>query len=763
MHKTLMLGVAGWAMAVGPAWGQAADTGNAGAESTERVVVVGSRGEPRLTTDTPAPVDLFSGEELSRAGFNDLTKVLEFLSPSFNYPRASSGPSSQGARPATLRGLGPDQVLVLIDGHRRHASSIITFNNGVGRGTVPVDYNMIPISAVERIEVLRDGAAAQYGSDALAGVINIVLKGDSDGGLVSAQYGQTEKGEGETSIFAGRKGLPVGEDGFLTISGELRDRGDTNAAEIDQRFGRVTSTMGDTPATDLDIVLNGEIGLGGETRLYGFTTLGHRDSEMSPLFRAPTVAPALYPNGFLPIINLGLIDIGAAAGVRGKIGEWEWDASDTFGFSEGNYDVSNSVNTSLGLNSPTNFYGGGARYGQNLVNVTVGRGFDVLAGAHLSAGAEYRHEFYELLRGDVASYTLAGAQGFPGFNPPRPVDVDRDAVSAFLDGEISPIGSLDLGVAVRYEDYSDFGDKTTGKFSAFWRPIHLVALRATASTGIRAPSLQQQYFSTVTSQLLPNGQLSNVGNFAVSDPVSLALGATALKPETSTSYSGGVVLTPWSNLSLSIDAYHIEIDDRVALSENIQGAQVTTILLANGITNASVARFFTNAADTVSEGLEATLRWEQRIAADAKMTVTAAYGSFDSDVDRLATNPVLPQIALLGSTSIGVITDAQPRNKTMLDVQLDWGDWTFDAAATDFGSLRSPTASGDQTLAGKTSVDVSARWQATDIVSVMVGVLNATDEYPTRVTGDVTGRPYSEADPIGFNGREYFVRLAAEF
>ena len=758
MRTTWMMGAALAALAA-PAVAQ--ETSEQASGELATLVVVGSRGAPRLVTDSPAPVDVWTGEALAARGFNDLTKVLAFLSPSFNYPRASSSPSSVGARPATLRGLGPDQVLVLIDGHRRHASASINFNNGVGRGTVPVDYNMIPIAAVERIEVLRDGAAAQYGSDAIAGVINIVLKAEARGGLAQIQAGVAEDGEGETIIMAGRKGFALGRDGFLTVSGEVRDRGATNAAEIDPRFGRVTSTLGDPDTTDAQMVANAEIAIAGGYRAYGFLTAGQRASAMSPLFRAPSVAPNFYPQGFLPVVDLDLTDVGAAIGVRGQVVGWDLDLSNTYGYSRADYSVANSVNTSLGAASPTEFDGGGARYWQNLVNLTLGRDFALAAGAHVSAGLEHRREAYELVAGDVASSTLAG--GLKPGKPWAPVDVSRTAFSAFVDTEIALVEGLDLGLAARFEDYSDFGQETTGKASLFWRPLPLLAFRASASTGFRAPSLQQQYFSTVTSQLLPTGQISNVGNFAVTDPVSLALGASPLRPETSVNYAAGLVLTPAPGLSLSLDAYRIEIEDRIALSENIQGPQVSAILLANGITNASVARFFTNAADTVSEGYEITAAWRGRFGTEGRFALTLGYGMFDTDVDALRVNPVLPQIALLGSASIGVLTDAQPRSKALANAEVGWGAWTFGLDLADFGAYRTPTAVGDQVLDGATTADISLSYAPNDVLTLTLGVLNATDEYPARLASDTTGRPYSEADPVGFNGREYFLRAAARF
>lgn len=755
MGMRWLLGAVGLAAIAAPAWAQQ-DV------MSEDMVVIGSRAAPRVATESAAPVDVLSGAELASRGYDSLTKVLEFLSPSFDYPRSASGPSIAGARPATLRSLGPDQTLVLINGRRRHSSSLIQFNNGAFRGAVPIDFNMIPVSAIERVEILRDGAGAQYGSDAIAGVINVVLKRDAEGGLASAQYGETERGQGRTAIFAGRRGFSLGDDGFLTMSGEIRDRGDTNAAEIDPRVNRVTSTLGDPQSTDIDVVLNAERPLADGLTLYGFVTASHRDAESSPLFRDPTVSPSFYPRGFLPIVNLALADVGANAGVRGEFAGWQWDLSETFGYSNADYSASNTVNTSLGLASPTAFHGGGARYKQNLVDFTIDRDFDLLAGAHLALGLEHRYEAYELVSGDAASYTLSGAQGFPGFHPPSPVDVDRSAVSAFVDGELRLTERLNLGLAVRHEDYTDFGEETTGKASLFWRPIDLIALRGTASTGIRAPSLQQQYFSTVTSQLNA-GVLQNVGTFAVDDPVAVALGATPLRPETATSYSLGVVLTPARGLTFSIDAYSIDIDDRIALSENLQGASVASILASHGVTNAAVARFFTNAADTHSEGFEAILNWDTRLGDDGRFSLTLGYGAFDTDVEHLRSNPVLPNIALLGATSIGVMADGQPRTKATLNLQVDWRNWTFTADVVKFGQYYYPLVPPTAFVQGTTSLDLGAAYRINSNLSLMFGVLNATNEYPMRLRGEGTGRPYSEGDPLGFNGREYFARLSASF
>ncbi|WP_309642857.1 TonB-dependent receptor [Phenylobacterium sp.] len=756
MRRKVFFGTAGLALLMaGGAWAQADPA------SLDELVVVGSRGAPRLATETSAPIDVFSGEQLAARGFNDLSKTLQFVAPSFNFPRSATGPSASNTRSASLRGLGPDQVLVLINGRRRHSSSVLNFNNNVGRGTVPIDFNTIPASAIARVEVLRDGAAAQYGSDAIAGVINIVLHDDAEGGVGSVQTGATQDGDGETAIFTLRHGFGLGEDGFLNLTGEARYRNFTNSARVDPRVGRNTQRHGDPESLDLNLAANASYALPG-AELYGFATFDHRDSQSTPLFRLPSVAPALYPLGFLPLIELTMADAGGAVGVRGEAAGWSWDLSDTIGYNRAEFAVSNTANTSLGAASPRRFEAGATRYSQNLLNLTLSRRFDILAGANLAGGLEHRFEAFEIEPGEPGSYQGAGAQGFPGYNPPRPVDVDRTAVSAFLDAELSPLTGFDLGLAVRFEDYSDFGQETTGKLSAFWRAADWIALRSTASTGFRAPSLQQQAFSTVTSQLSA-GVLVNVGTFAVDDRVSRALGATPLKPETSRNLSAGVVLTPLPRLTITADVFRIEIEDRIALSESLSGPAVSAILAANGITNASQVRFFTNAADTLTEGWEAAISWSTPLADTGRLGVTLAYGSYDNDVEALRLNPVLPALALLGPASIGVLTDAQPRNKVTLNTDLALGRWKLFADVVRFGKYRSSPLGPVQVFDAEVTLDLSLAYEINKTLSLHAGVINATDEYPDEVVGSNDGRPYTEAGGLGVDGREYFVRLSARF
>lgn len=727
----------------------------------QELVVVGSRAAPRLATETAAPVDVFSAEALLARGDDDVAKRLQFLSPSFNYTRAATLASAVGTRPVSLRGLAVDQVLVLVNGHRRHSAAPINTNNGFGRGTVPVDLNAIPSTAIQRIEILRDGASAQYGSDAIAGVVNIVLRDDASGGLASLQGGITEKGDGKSGALSIRHGFKLGEDGFLTATGEVRAHGFSNSAGVDTRFGRVTQRIGDPKTFDANLTLNAEAPSAWGA-LYGYATLVRRHTESSPIFRAPSTFPAFYPDGFLVLIKQKTFDLGATVGGRGKIGAWSWDVSDTVGYNRADFRPSNTVNTSLGTASPRSFDSGGARYGQNLVNLSLDRPLAVLAGGNLAFGLEHRYEGYKLRPGEPLSYAGSGAQGFPGFNPPSPIDVHRTAFSAYADGELSPVTGLDLGLAARFEHYSDFGDKVTGKASVFFRANDVLALRATASTGFRAPSLQQAHFATVTSQLV-SGALVNVGNFAVDSPVSRALGATSLRPETSRNYSAGLVLTPAPNLTLTADAFQIDIDGRITFSEALAGADVTRILAANGIANASQVRFFTNAADTTTKGYELALHYVHDLASEGRVELNLGYSNVSNKVTSLRQNPVLPRLPLLGATSIQVMTTAQPVNKVVLSGSWIRGPVRLSADAVRFGHYRFSPLGPVQTFGAVWSLDLTANYEVSETLQVTAGVINATNQYPDEVVGQIDGRTQLEAGGLGYNGREYFVRVTRRF
>ena len=742
------------------ATGAAAQTASA---NVEEVIVTGTRSAGRLVTDSPAPVDVISAETISARGAQELSRVLQMVAPSFNFPRTATGPSSTGIRAPTLRGLSPDQVLVLVNGKRWHGSSVINFNNVIGRGSVPIDLNAIPVSSIAKVEILRDGAAAQYGSDAIAGVINITLKSAPEGGEISIQGGQTSEGDGQNVAATYNQGFRLGEGGWLNLTAEVRSRNSTSRAAVDSRFGRVTNEHGDPDALDYIFAANAAVPMG-QAEVYGDAVYNRRKSISPGQYRAPTVSPVLFPNGFVPHIRVDLDDFGGTAGVRGEIGGWSWDLSNTVGYNKAEFE-NNSVNTSLGNTSPTLFDAGGTRYFQDLVNLQITRPFEVLSGANLAFGIEGRYEAYRIRRGEPNSFFGSGAQAFPGFNPPTPVDENREAFSAFADGELSLTPQIDLGAAVRYEHYSDFGDATVGKVSAFYRPSELIAFRATAATGFRAPSLQQTFFSTISSQQ-SGGVLVNVGTFAVDDPISRALGSQSLRPEKTDSLSAGIVLKPFPGLVISADLFRIDIDDRIVLSETLAGAAVTNVLRAAGVTNTSQVRFFNNAVDTRTDGYEITAEWRGQMG-EARLHATAAYMLVDTDITRQRANPVIPALPLLAPISINLLTKSQPQNKLTLSGRVEWRQWSASLDITRYGPFRNIPVAAEQTFGAETVADFIVDFEPTENLRIGVGVINITNEHADRVIDRALTQggslQYPEVGALGMNGREYFVRLTRRF
>lgn len=733
------------------------------ASDLDEVIVTGTRSAGRLVTDSPAPVDVISAETITARGAQELPRVLQMVAPSFNFARTATGPSSTGIRAPTLRGLSPDQVLVLVNGKRWHGSSVINFNNVIGRGSVPIDLNAIPVSSIAKVEILRDGAAAQYGSDAIAGVINIQLKSAREGGEISLQAGQTEEGDGQNVAATYNQGFAFGE-GFVNVTAEIRSRNSTNRAAVDSRFGRVTNEHGDPDALDFMFNVNAAHPVG-TAEAYGHVNYNRRKSISAGQYRAPTVAPALYPNGFVPHIRIDLDDVGGTAGVRGEAAGWSWDLSNTIGYNKARFE-NNSVNTSLVGSTQKIFNAGATRYVQDIVNLTVSRPFEeVAAGANLAFGLEGRFEAYKIRAGEPNSFFGAGAQALPGFNPPTPVDENRQAFSAFVDGELSLTPQLDLGAAARYEHYSDFGDATTGKVSLFYRPAELIAFRATAATGFRAPSLQQNFFSTISSQQ-SGGILVNVGTFAVDDPISRALGSQSLRPEKTDSLSAGIVLKPLPGLVISADLFRIDIEDRIVLSETLLGTAVTNVLRAAGVTNTSQVRFFNNAIDTRTEGYEITADWRTTIG-EAKFTATAAYMLVDTDITRLRANPVIPTLPLLAPIAINILTKAQPQNKITVGGRLEWERWTASLDVTRYGPFRYIAVAAEQTYDPRVTADLIVGFQATDTIRIGAGVLNITDVHAEKVfdrAGTQGGSlQYPEVGALGMNGREFFLRVSRQF
>jgi iron complex outermembrane receptor protein len=771
MRKKLTWIAAGLCTAAFAETGFAADGGQ-GATSAgqpEEIIVTGTRAAGRTALTSAVPVDTIDAERLEETGYADLGRALEFAEPSVNFPRAETTPSSANTRPITLRGLSPDEVLVLVDGKRWHTSAVINTNFAVGRGSAPFDLSTIPISAIDHIEILRDGAAAQYGSDAIAGVINIILKSNDSGGFVQTQAGITQVGDGQNIDGAFNRGYALPEGGHITVSGEVGYQENTNRAAVDQRFGRVTYSIGAPEQIDTNLAVTAAYPLpdiAGE--LYSDLLVSRKDSSSAVTFGVPGTSP-LYPGGFRPEVNPLLWDVGDTVGLRGALTDTiNYDLSNSFGYSSADFTVRDTANASLGLASPTSFDGGSATYLQDVTNLTFNRPLpELLAGGNLAVGAEYRYDQYQLGSGEPSSFTGSGALGFPGFNPRIPVDNARNAGAGFVDLELKPVSWLSVGGAGRYDRYSDFGGAPTWKVTARAEATSWLAFRGSASTGFRAPSLQQEFYSSITT--VANGankSLVNVGTFQVDDPIARALGAQPLKPEKSRDETLGLVLTPLRRFSITADLFRTDIDDRIALSDAMSGNAVTAALAGAGITNVQQVAYFTNALNTRTQGYDITATYAGDIDEDTQYNLSLGYDRSPTSIRSLAQNAVLPQLALIGVHARTLLTEAQPRDKLSGQVSLDHGPYTGVLNVTRYGKYVDAPILDPQTFSAKTIVDLTGSARVSDRVTLGFGILNVGDVYPDKLQELAfafksfgNSFVYGEESPWGVDGRAFFARL----
>jgi iron complex outermembrane receptor protein len=760
----------------------------------DEIVVTGTRVANRSRLDTLAPVDVVSAETLQNRGTTELAAALAQTVPSLTFPRPSVTDGTDSIRPATLRGLQPDQTLVLVNGTRRHASALVNVNGSVGRGAASVDLNAIPTGALNRVEVLRDGASAQYGSDAIAGVVNLRLKEARSGGGLNVTYGQyfteveaargsRDEEDGQTLTVSGWQGLGLGSDGFLTLSAEYLQRDPTNRSDVDPRTaagGRVTARLGDPEVEQITLFANLGKPLNADWEAYGWAGFQDRDSESAAFPRLSdnvNNVAAIYPNGFLPLIAINSQDLSLAGGLRGVIAGWDADFSLVYGRNALEYRTENSLNSTYGAASPTSFDSGETIYDQLVFGADFVREFELgLSGPlTLAWGLEARRETYEIVAGQPESYNrgplggntalAGGAQGFVGFQPSNEVDEDRDAVGLYAEVELPLTDKLTVQGAVRVEDYSDFGDNQTGKLSARYDFTPNFALRGSISTGFRAPSLQQSFY-TATSSVIQNGQVVETGTFPATSTIARTLGAEPLDAETSTNYAFGAVVR-LGDFDLTIDAYRIDIEDQIALSENINrtfSPQVAGLLDPQGI---QAARFFINGVETETQGVDIVARYrlDTEAAGDFAFTVAANFNEVDVTRFPTSTSVLNPAPTLFNRQRILTFEEGTPDTKVAGSVDWDLGPWTASARATYYASVTQPgtTAANDYFTGDKTVVDLSGSYQFTDRIAVTLGVDNVFDEYPDFTpiglnSNGVLGFPFYS--PFGFNGRYAYARVS---
>lgn len=791
------------------------------------VVVTGTRVANRTALDTAAPVDIISSETLKNAGSTEMNQALSLALPSLNFPRPSITDGTDTIRPATLRGMAPDQTLVLINSKRRHASSLVNVNGSIGRGSAAVDLNTIPTAIVKSVEVLRDGAAAQYGSDAISGVVNMRLRTDRDGGEASVTYGarKTEydlwndvapagatwsgpdsrkRTDGQTATVSLWKGLALGESGFLTLAAEYRDQHRTERTGYDMRqqyprvnggfdprentINRFNAWTGEPELEQSTLFANAGNDLGGGVKVYGWASYQDRDATSGGYFRPPQDArniQSIYPDGFLPLISPTVKDFSMTGGVTWQAGQWDMDASLGYGKNKMEYTIENTLNRSLGPTSKTAFYAGGYAYDQAVFNLTGVRSIELASLSsplNVAVGVEARREGYELFAGEEQSWSYGGevlpngtpaapgAQVFPGFRPANEVDAHRNAVGAFVDLEANITPELLASAAVRAEKYSDFGNSVAGKLALRYDFTKSFALRGAIQNGFRAPSPQQQHF-TATSTNFINGIPYEITTFKPSDPVAVALGAKPLDAEESVNASLGAVLR-LGGVSVTVDAYRIDIDDRIILSENLTQANVRDYIASQGFIGVGGGRFFINGVDTTTKGVDVVINWAHNAGAAGRFDFTLAGNYTDTEVTKVPVTEQLsnlsPSPVLFDRVNVLSLEKGQPKNKISANVNWKLGPWGATLRATRYGEVLSPgtTAAFDFELGAKTVVDLEGRFAVTPKLTLALGADNVFDQYPETLPPAInttSNMPFSTYAPFGRSGRYIYGRATYAF
>ncbi len=816
----------------------------------DNVVVVGTRGQSRSALRSAVPVDAIQMDELTvESPQTDLNQLLNYTAPSFQVNRQSSADATEFVDPATLRSLPPDQLLVLVDGKRRHKSSLVNTLGTVGRGAVGTDLNAIPAAAVQRIEVLRNGASAQYGSDAIAGVINLQLREATNQLSANVTTGIRNAGDGELVKVAANYGFGIGEDGFVNVTGMFRDRARTNRADGNQlilfdqsgypegippspfpfAYPQVASVIGEEAAQDarrIDrqilnqrglersdfhfrigqsaiqqraVFLNSEFGLQNGATLYAFGGLSYKNGIGAPFRRLPfsvSAMPyqasneslALFRNGFQPEMNSDVIDQSITLGVKGTIDGWSWDLSNSFGRNSLDYQMDNTVNASLLQASPTSIYAGKHVFSQNVTNLDVSRFFDeVLAGVNVAFGGAYRIDHYQIFAGEEASYrdygrvqliddtsstspqlvtrdTLGkdpGSQGFVGFRPENEVDRTRSNVAVYVDTEFNVTEQFLVTAAGRYENYSDFGGTLNGRLAARLGLLDGgLNLRGSASTGFRAPSLHQIYFNEVRTDINDEGRLINIGTFSNDSEVARVLGIPRLDEERSRSFNVGLTASPTDNFDLTIDGYHIDVEDRVVLTGTFGSTpEIAELLQQVGAQN---AQLFANAVDTKTMGLDVVATYRQRL--PVGVVELSASGNYnDTEIEALNVPPALEgqEDTFFGRQQRGYLTESNPRTKATLSADYEMGPFGLLLRTVRFGEQVRPGFAANQVHSPEWVVDAAVSYDVTENAALSVGANNFFNNYPDE---QIFGNSYAgvfDYAPVqqGFNGAFYFARL----
>ncbi|MBV1905411.1 MAG: TonB-dependent receptor [Pseudomonadales bacterium] len=773
--------------------------------------------------------------ELGNAGYANSTQILSTLLPYFHSPQVSGTGVSDHFQPPIFRALAPDHYLVLVNGKRRHSAAQLHVNDMAGSGSQSVDLNMIPAVAIEYVEISRQGASARYGSEAISGVMNFKLK-EGKGGSFSAHLGthitevtdvpdllsvtqaggqliflssgdrNPDDGDGNTLTLAGDWGFTLGTSGFVHFSAEYRDREATDRTGFDPRqqfpspgpglldireqtFDRFSHRHGQADIEDFNFFVNAAYPLSDQTELYFFGSHGKRKGRSGLDYLRALDARNLtniYPHGTLPLVESDVDDISVTLGTRSQLFGWHLDVSYTDANNEIDLFLENSLNPSLGVNSPLKFSVGNNENHQQVFNVDISRTIEpglLTVPVSLFAGIEYRLQSYEIERGESASFInggfnneaglpgATGSQGLHGIRPQDEFDEGRENKSVYLRLVTDLSEALGVAISTRYDDYTDVGGQVSGKLATQYRINEALLVHASVGNGFRAPGIAQRYYAA-TLPRWDAGQAVDSGIYGVDSAVAKALGSAELDFEKSLDFNAGVELGLFAGrLSILADLYQINIDDRIVLSKMLTGTSVADLLQVAGITSVDGVRYFHNGLDTRTRGVDFSASYTFDLASHGELALSAGLNINETSVKRIEE---APELLARGINRFGLreqrsLERGVPESKLILNARWNKDRMSATFRITGIGStvIAAEQAALDQKLDALWLVDLDMRYQATKNIHITLGSNNVLDTYPDVVqTGESFSEqifPFSNFSPYGYNGRYVYASITSAF
>lgn len=775
----------------------------------EDVLLTGSRNKKRTVVNSAVPVDVIEVKQVSQTtGQVEVNQLLQFSAPSFNSNKQSGSDGADAVDPATLRGLGPDQTLLLLNGKRYHQSSLVNLFGTRGRGNTGSDLNTIPVTAIKKIEVLRDGASAQYGSDAIAGVINIILNDRKEGTEATAFYGlNVFKSPGNKDVVSDKKldgnildlgintGFALGKKGgFMNLSLDFVNKEYAIRNANPDKYDAPRQRFGDAAAKNMYVFLNSEIPLSDNLKFYNNSGFSYRNTKAYAWTRSADSdgnIKEIYPNGFNPIQNTKISDFTFNNGLKFKVADWDIDFYNALGNNNFHYDIKNTINATLGANSPTTFNAGGHSLLQNTTGFNATKNFNFLEGLNIAFGSEFRYEKFNINKGEEASYASydingnvvtastpeslyvtnpdtgnvrpGGSQGFPGYS--ENVGKSRNNFAAYIDSELDVTKNWMISGAVRFENYSDFGSTLNGKFATRYAITPQFALRCSISTGFRAPSLVQKYYSLKFTNF-QGGNLVTIQLGSNDSDLAKTAGIPQLNEEKSVNGSAGFTYNT-GKFTATVDGYYVKVKDRIVLT-----GYFTNTEIPNLPSDVEQAQFFANALDTSTKGIDVILNYSENIGA-GKLNVTLAGNYNEMKISKINTPSSLAGLEsiFLSEREKAFILASAPKTKFNLNLNYKINKLTTNLQLVRFDKIRLIGYGGDtdyQDYGAKVTTDLSFGYEFSDKFSWVLGGKNIFNRYPTLQYAHVSdGNTESGGifDPVqmGFSGRQVYTMITYNF